>query len=105
MTPLGAAGFGEPAFSPNGSEIVFEKVPGTAKLNSEPAAVDIMSSSGADVCHVVSNGDDRNWSPDGKDIVLDPFGTDLPFSALFMVSVHQEPSAGTDVAIGTKVSI
>jgi dipeptidyl aminopeptidase/acylaminoacyl peptidase len=88
MAPLGDTGFGEPEFSPNGSEIAFENVPGTAMVNSEPSGIDIMSASGGDIHHVISNGDDPNWSPDGKDIVFDSFQSDLPFSALFSVSVH-----------------
>jgi Tol biopolymer transport system component len=91
MTPLGDTGFTEPVFSPNGREIAFENNPGTVKANSEPAGLDIMSASGTDIRHVLSNSNSPDWSPDGKDIVFDSFQSNLPFSALFSVSVHGGP--------------
>jgi dipeptidyl aminopeptidase/acylaminoacyl peptidase len=68
----GSDDFGDPAFSPNGREIAFTKLP--------KGGVDIMSASGADVRQTVppaDGGSEPNWSPNGKELAFQASSGDL----------------------------
>lgn len=61
----------QPAFSPNGKQIVF-------RSERQPAGIYVMEASGENLHRVADFGYHPSWSPDGTQIVVSTFGLDAP---------------------------
>lgn len=77
----------QPAFSPDGKRIAFRSA-------RQPSGVYVMGASGENVRRVSDFGYHPSWSPDGKEIVVSKWGTELPdvrnasLSELWVINVQ-----------------